>query len=252
MWSSEVEWSNESMNHKSRIVAVLGKDAEKDVKATSEADMIELRLDLLAGDDPLQTIKAIRKATAKPIIATARLKTEGGMFQGSEIERIDLLIRAANYADYVDLELLADQRDDAIARIKKPVILSYHDFQGMPAELELAGIYQEMKKTKAAIAKIAVTPQSLQDNLRILQFLLDAELDAGLAADMPLCIIAMGGLGRHLRAVAPLYGSALTYGFVTQSTAPGQMSLAELCLARKLLDSDIPLHMGRNAHPRTQ
>lgn len=222
------------MNHKSRIVAVLGKDAEKDVLAAGDADMIELRLDLLAGGDPLQTIKAMRKATAKPIIATARLKTEGGMFQGSERERIDLLIKAAYYADYVDVELLADQRDDAIDRIKKPVIVSYHDFRGMPEQLELARIYQEMKKTKAAIAKIAVTPGSLRDNLRILQFLLDA--------DMPLCMIAMGRMGRHLRAVAPLYGSALTYGFVTQSTAPGQMSLAELCLARKLLDSGIPLH----------
>jgi len=216
------------MNHKPRIVAVLGKDAEKDVQAAGDADMIELRLDMLAAGDPIQTIKAVRKATARPIIATARLKTEGGMFQGSEKERIDLLIKAAYYADYVDVELLADQRDDAITRIKKPVIVSYHDFQGMPEEKELAGIYEEMKKTKAAIAKIAVTPQSLQDNLRILQFLLEA--------DMPLCMIAMGQVGRHLRAVAPLYGSALTYGFVTQSTAPGQMSLAELCLARKLLD----------------
>jgi len=215
------------MNHKSRIVAVLGKDAENDVQATGDADMIELRLDLLAGGDPLQTLKAIRGTTAKPIIATARLRTEGGMFQGSERERVELLIKASCYADYVDLELLADQRDDAIARIIKPVIVSYHDFQGMPEELQLIGIYDEMKKTKAAIAKIAVTPKSLHDNLRILQFLLDA--------DMPLCMIAMGRMGRHLRAVAPLYGSALTYGFVTQSTAPGQMSLAELCLARKLL-----------------
>ncbi len=215
------------MNHKSRIVAVLGKDAENDVQATSDADMIELRLDLLADGDPLQTLKAIREATAKPIIATARLRTEGGMFQGSERERVELLIKASCYADYVDLELLADQRDDAIARIIKPVIVSYHDFQGMPEELQLTGIYDEMKKTKAAIAKIAVTPKSLHDNLRILQFLLDA--------DMPLCMIAMGRMGRHLRAVAPLYGSALTYGFVTQSTAPGQMSLAELCLARKLM-----------------
>jgi len=215
------------MNHKSRIVAVLGKDAEKDLQATSDADMIELRLDLLAGGDLLQTLKAIREATAKPIIATARLRTEGGMFQGSERERVDLLIKASCYADYVDLELLADQRDDVIARIMKPVIVSYHDFQGMPEELQLIGIYEEMKKTKAAIAKIAVTPKSLHDNLRILQFLLDA--------DMPLCMIAMGRMGRHLRAIAPLYGSALTYGFVTQSTAPGQMSLAELCLARKLI-----------------
>jgi len=215
------------MNHKSRIVAVLGKDAEKDLQATSDADMIELRLDLLAGGDLLQTLKAIREATAKPIIATARLRTEGGMFQGSERERVDLLIKASCYADYVDLELLADQRDDVIARIMKPVIVSYHDFQGMPEELQLIGIYEEMKKTKAAIAKIAVTPKSLHDNLRILQFLLDA--------DMPLCMIAMGRMGRHLRVVAPFYGSALTYGFVTQSTAPGQMSLAELCLVRKLI-----------------
>ena len=217
------------MNHKSRIVAVLGRDAEKDVRAAGDADMIELRMDLLAAGNPLRTLKAVRKATAKPIIATARLKTEGGMFQGSEDKRIDLLIKAAHYADYVDVELLADQRDDAIDRINKPVIVSYHDFQGMPEKKELVGIYQEMKKTKAAIAKIAVTPKTLQDNLRILQFLLDA--------DMPLCMIAMGRIGRHLRAVAPLYGATLTYGFVTQSTAPGQMSLTELCLARKLLNN---------------
>jgi 3-dehydroquinate dehydratase-1 len=49
-------------------------------------------------------------------------------------------------------------------------------------------------------------------------------------------MIAMGRLGRHLRAVAPIYGSALTYGFVTESTAPGQMSLHELCLARKMFE----------------
>jgi 3-dehydroquinate dehydratase-1 len=215
------------MNNRSCIVAVLGKDAEKDVQATGDADMIELRLDLLGPGDPLPTIKAVRKATAKPIIATARLRTEGGMFQGSERERIDLLIKAAYYADYVDVELLADQRDNTISRMIKPVIVSYHDFQGMPDDLQLTGIYEEMKKTKSAIAKIAVTPKSLHDNLRILQFLLDA--------DTPLCMIAMGQMGRHLRVVAPLYGSALTYGFVTKSTAPGQMSLAELCLARKLI-----------------
>jgi 3-dehydroquinate dehydratase-1 len=215
------------MNHKSRIVAVLGKDAENYVQAAVEADMLELRLDLLTPDDPLQTIKAVRRATIKPIIATARLKTEGGMFQGSERERIDLLINAAYYADFVDVELLADQRDYAISKIIKPVIVSYHDFKGMPEQSQLIDIYEEMKKTKAAIAKIAVTPRCLQDNLRILQFLLDA--------DMPLCMIAMGRLGKHLRAVAPIYGSALTYGFVTESTAPGQMSLAELCLARKLI-----------------
>jgi 3-dehydroquinate dehydratase-1 len=216
------------MIHKSAIVAVLGEDARKHLSATEEADMIELRLDLIHKSDPLGTLKALREATSKPIIATVRLRDEGGMFQGSEVERIDLLVKASSYADYADVELLAEMRDEAMSRIKKPVIVSYHDFQNMLDDRKLAEVYGQMKNTKAAIAKIALTPQNLEDNLRILEFLLDA--------DTPLCMIAMGRIGRHLRAVAPLYGSALTYGFVTESTAPGQMSLKELIAARRLLD----------------
>ena len=217
---------NVNMIRQSRIVAVLGAEGAQGVTAASEADMIELRLDLV--NEPIQAIKAVRLATTKPIIATNRLKTEGGMFQGSERERIELLLQAAPFADFVDIELLAELRDEFMARVNKPVIVSYHDFLGMPDEDEMATILENMKKTGAIYAKIAVTPKNLRDNLRILGLLLDA--------DMPLCMIAMGNIGRHLRAVAPLYGSVLTYGFVAKSTAPGQMSLAELRLAKKLLD----------------
>ena len=217
---------NGNMIRQSRIVAVLGAEGAEGVKAASEADMIELRLDLV--NEPIQAIKAVRLATTKPIIATNRLKTEGGMFQGSERERIELLLQAAPFADFVDIELLAEQRDEFMARVNKPVIVSYHDFLGMPDEDEMATILENMKKTGAIYAKIAVTPKNLRDNLRILGLLLDA--------DMPLCMIAMGNIGRHLRAVAPLYGSVLTYGFVAKSLAPGQMSLAELRLSKKLFD----------------
>jgi len=214
------------MIQKSRIVAVLGEEAAQGVSAAGEADMVELRLDLVK--DPIPAIKAVRLATTKPIIATNRIKTEGGEFQGSERDRIELLLQAAPYADYVDIELLAPLRDEFMARANKPVIISYHNFQGMPDMEEMAVILENMKKTGASLAKIAVTPKSLKDNLRILGILLDT--------DMPVSMIAMGDIGRHLRAVAPLYGSALTYGFVAKSTAPGQMSLAELCLAKKLLE----------------
>ena len=217
---------NGNMIRQSRIVAVLGAEGAQGVTAASEADMIELRLDLV--NEPIQAIKAVRLATTKPIIATNRLKTEGGMFQGSERERIELLLQAAPFADFVDIELLAEQRDEFMARVNKPVIVSYHDFLGMPDEDEMATILENMKKTGAIYAKIAVTPKNLRDNLRILGLLLDA--------DMPLCMIAMGNIGRHLRAVAPLYGSVLTYGFVAKSLAPGQMSLAELRLSKKLFD----------------
>ena len=115
------------MRGRSAVVAVLAEGAERLVSQVEEADMIELRLDLLSTSHPLDTLKALRQATAKPIIATARHKSEGGLFQESEAERRDLLIKAADYADYVDVELLAEIRDEVISGIGKPAIVPYHD-----------------------------------------------------------------------------------------------------------------------------
>ncbi len=133
------------MISKPRTVAVLGKDAAEGVLAASDSDMVELRLDLIA-TDPLEAIKAVRKATTKPIIATNRLKAEGGKFEGNERERCELLIQASNYADYVDIELRAELRDELIKRVNKPVIISYHDFQGMPDLMEMRSILKEYEE----------------------------------------------------------------------------------------------------------
>jgi 3-dehydroquinate dehydratase-1 len=215
------------MKPRPRIVASLGKGAIRDVPSSDDADLIEVRLDL-EGGDPIGALKEVRLATHKPIIATNRMKAEGGKFEGSERERIEFLRCAAEFADYVDIELRAELRDELMNRIDKQFIVSYHDFIGMPVLAELKSILEEMKDTGAAIAKIAVTPSSLKDDLLILDFLLKA--------DMPLCMIAMGEMGRHLRAVAPLYGSVLTYGYVSEPTAPGQMSVSELRQALMLMD----------------
>lgn len=209
---------------KPRIVASLA--ASEDALAAGDADMIEVRLDLVKGD-PFDVLKAVRAATKKPIIATNRLKAEGGQWQGDEEERISILIEAAKLADWVDIELRATLRKDVLKKVKKPVIVSYHDFAGMPSRVQLEAILDEMKGAGATISKIAVTPSAMKDNLAILGFLLES--------DTPLCMIAMGPMGRHLRAVAPLYGSLLTYGYVSRPTAPGQMSISELKEALKLL-----------------
>jgi 3-dehydroquinate dehydratase I len=218
-----------SMTPKTRVVAVLGPNAAADVRAAKEADMIEVRLDLVSGD-PLQAIKTVRSATIQPIIATNRLPAEGGKFCGREEERIEILLQASDFSDYADIELRAEGRDEFVQRVKKPVIVSYHDFSRTPGREELIAILGEMHDCKAAIAKIAVTPLDLADNLLILDLLLNAK--------MPLCMIAMGPLGKHMRAIAPIYGSALTYGYITVPTAPGQMSVAELKAAQRLLDPD--------------
>jgi 3-dehydroquinate dehydratase-1 len=211
---------------KSRIVASLGRNALRDVRATEDADIVELRLDLVEGN-PLETLKEVRKATSIPIIATNRPSFEGGQFQGSEQERIMVLQRASDYAEYVDIELRAELRDDLLDSVEIPAIVSHHDFFRTPPKEELSSIIGEISGTRAEIAKIAVTPLRLKDNLLILEFLLESE--------MPLCMIAMGKLGKHLRALSPIYGSVLTYGYISQPTASGQMSVSELSKAINLL-----------------
>jgi len=44
----------------------------------------------------------------------------------------------------------------------------------------------------------------------------------------PTSLMGMGDVGRHLRAVAPIYGSVLTYGYIGSPTAPGQIPVKAL------------------------
>lgn len=210
------------------IVASLSGDASAKALAAEKqgADIIEVRLDLV-DDDPLKVIKMVRNSTRLPIIATNRMREEGGSFPGTEMERIKLLLKAAKWANLVDIELRAKFRDLFLQNIDKPVIISYHDFQGMPSYKVLKSILEEIINAGADVAKIAVTPKSLADNLALLNLLLETS--------HPTCMIGMGDVGRHLRAVAPLYGSVLTYGYLGEATAPGQMSVSKLQQALEIL-----------------
>ena len=63
-------------------------------------------------------------------------------------------------------------------------------------------------------------PNSLEDVLRL--------LEVTLRAKGPVCTIAMGETGRHSRVIAPIYGSVMTYGYVENAIAPGQLRVDEL------------------------
>lgn len=206
------------------IVASLGADAERTASwAESEgADIIEVRLDLLADPD---VIRDIRSTVSLPLIVTNRIASEGGSFRGSEERRISILRDASRFSDIIDIELMAPGRDMLLKNISCPALISYHDFSGVPGNLR--SIIEDAMRAGADLVKIAVTPHSMREALALLRILLDV--------DCPLCVIGMGAVGRHLRAVAPLYGSLLTYGYVTGPTAPGQMSVRELDTALRCL-----------------
>lgn len=207
-----------------KIVASITNSNQIKKAEQSGADIIEARLDLF---------KKIEKTELKsklPIIATNRAKIEGGGFEGSEEERIKILLAMLDLASAVDIELKSKKRDLVlkIAREKElTAIVSYHNFNETPSSSKLRKILKKALAT-GDIAKVAVMVNSYEDVIRMQKLSLEFK-------GKPICIITMGELGRHFRAIAPIYGSKLVYGSIDEKTAPGQLSVWELNELRKLL-----------------
>lgn len=168
--------------------------------AVEGADLIELRLDTV-GDPSAAGALAGRRA---PVIVTCRPQWEGGSFAGSEEERKRILADALNLgADYVDVEWRANFTDLLERTGGRHIVLSSHDFDGMPADLSTQA--QAMQATGADVVKIAATPQRLVDLIKL--------FDLGVQAphDGRLVLIGMGDYGFVTRILAARFGSAWTY-----------------------------------------
>ena len=85
-------------------------DLRRSRDAASDADLVELRLDLVDRPDVAGAIQGRRT----PVIVTCRAQWEGGRFDGSEEDRRRILESAADRgAEYVDVEAAAAFAPDA-------------------------------------------------------------------------------------------------------------------------------------------
>jgi 3-dehydroquinate dehydratase/shikimate dehydrogenase len=114
---------------------------------------------------------------------------------------------------FVDVEWDAEFADDMIARHPGRVVLSRHDFAGIPADLP--GLVRDMAARRPAVVKLAVTPSRLTDQLGF-------PIAAAAAAGTPVVLIAMGTTGLPSRLLAERVGSCWTYGGA--AIAPGQVT----------------------------
>jgi len=197
------------------IVGVLKNLSVRDAQRAQEqgADVIELRIDLLKDEERrIEEVKEFVSRLTMPVIVTNRKKEEGGSFTGTEEERIAMLSSILDTAkvDAVDLEFSSRTagRTAVIEKAKSlhiPIIFSFHDFKGMPGRAELLNLIARMYEEGGSIAKIAVTPHTLTDALLLLDLTHELSREGKLLAT-----IGMGPVGRHLRVIAPLYGSVLT------------------------------------------
>jgi 3-dehydroquinate dehydratase-1 len=215
------------------IVASIGENpVESAIKAKKlGADILEMRIDILRSD-AYQSLLSIKK-TDLPVIITNRMKQEGGVCDMEEDERVDKLLSLLPLADAVDIELCASRREDVVKEAQdsgKTVIISTHNFQETPDTDVIMEIIDESLEAGADIAKLAVTPNSFEDVLRLLEITFHTKGD--------LCMIAMGERGKHSRVIAPIYGSVMTFGYVETATAPGQLSVNELKYILNILSSN--------------
>jgi 3-dehydroquinate dehydratase / shikimate dehydrogenase len=173
--------------------------------SATAGDMVELRLDGVEDVDVARALQGRRV----PAVVTCRAAWEGGRFDGSEEERRGILRTALDLgAEFVDVEWRAGF-DDVIARDPARVVVSFHDFTGMPAGLE--DRVAAMRRTGAGTIKVAYAARTLCDTLP-----LRAIGEQGQAV-----VIGMGEPGVPSRLLAARYQSRWT--FAGQAVAPGQM-----------------------------
>ena len=180
--------------------------------AARVGDMVELRLDGVADLDVAGALDGRRG----PVVVTCRPEWEGGTFRGSEDDRQRILGRAMDLgADHVDIEwktLHGGHADDYSALVRRDpsrVLLSSHDFDGVPADLETR--VRDMRRHEPGVIKIAVATRRLADTLAL----------KPIGVEGNAVVIGMGDAGVPSRLLATHYASRWTYA--GNAVAPGQI-----------------------------
>ncbi len=201
------------MRHSLLVETVTGRTMAELIAARDAAtagDMVELRLDGVAN----ASVRGALAGRRLPAIVTCRPTWEGGRFEGGEERRRTLLMEALDGgADYVDVEWLAGF-SDVISRDPARVVVSSHDFGGVPKDLDSR--VNAMRQTGASIIKVAVTAARLSDTLPLMNI-----ARAGDAV-----VIGMDDAGLPSRLLASRFGSRWTYA--GDAVAPGQIPAARM------------------------
>lgn len=183
-------------------------------------DIAELRIDQYSHFDKKYVLQEIDKFKNFPTIATLRSKNDGGHWPLSEHERLELFASIIPKVDAVDIELSAKDILPDVVRFahekKKLVIISYHNFAKTPEELKLSDICHEAKSLGADVVKIATIALNQEDVKTLAAFTISH-------SNKNLITISMGSLGVVSRVLFPALGSLITYAYLGDPAAPGQL-----------------------------
>lgn len=214
-----------------RICVSIGPEDAKSIEKVADrafqlgADYVEIRFDFLRQDflpAALDAATSIKDRT----VYTLRPKSEGGMFTGSEENRLLWLYRLIEQEPMlIDVEFNTLKKNDELADLlegkKGPLLVSWHDFEKTPPSDYIADLLSEMR-TYSNYVKIVTTAQSIEDSLRLLELY---ETAIGLSP----IFFAMGDAGVISRLLCNIIGNApFTYASLDKIIAPGQLTVQQM------------------------
>lgn len=218
-------------------------------------NFVELRLDYICDLETKDLLK-IKKILTVKSITTCRPNWEGGFYNKSEIERIEILKKCLELGfDYVDIELktamsnctkIINKKDkpkkkknqalqDQVEKPNPPtldlnkkhtdtkIILSYHNFQKTDNYRNLRQIQTRMQGFGCDIKKIACMITKPEDNIILTRLLTNK------TKSEEIIVLGMGENSKFMRLNTILLGGFLTFATIgNHKTASGQMTLEEV------------------------
>ena len=224
------------------IVPITAKTAEQAIAqaqviaSNPNADVAEFRIDLLEFSADTQKVIALGQQLnqilkEKPLIATIRTHNEGGKMTVSDqdYEKIYSDYLKKPFMQLLDIEMFRDV--GSITKLIKLahnknvlVIMSNHDFAKTPEQQDIENRLLKQDQMGADILKIAVMPKSKQDVFT----LMNATLAVSQKSQKPLLTISMGQLGTISRVATANMGGSLSFGMISEASAPGQIDVTQL------------------------
>lgn len=203
-------------------------------RASELADVVELRIDSLDPDEIepfLKKFRAARRLFDSDFLCTFRPKEQGGVREIRPPERDDF------WCDGNDGFWGADFEEDVLRYSAlwagKNIIASYHNFEGVPADLDR--IYERLRESSPrstkVIFKLAVKTNDISDGLPLWKLLKNSPEHAFIP-------IAMGEAGKWTRIMGPAFGAPLTYASLEtgKENAPGQISVRDMIEVYRVKD----------------
>jgi len=215
-------------------------------------DLIEFRLDYI-NEANFITRSLLKEMMAVippkiPTILTFRRKQEGGQYDLSVNERLDVLRHLIEVKpDYIDIEINSESKVlknliDLAYDNKVKLIFSYHDFEKLVTYEETTEILNrfdeklknelliDLYKINGSIFKIISTAHVFNDNVRVIKICKKLSRQ-----NKKFVCFAMGEVGMFSRILCVEFGSLWTYGSHEERTAPGQIKIEKIREVHQLL-----------------